>query len=206
MQIISYVDAKARGLKRYFTGKPCKRGHLSERFVSNCACYQCASAVTEKWTQSNRELKNSFSRDWHSRNPDYAAQWVKENPDARRKIARKWYEANSEQAIQIALNWAKNNPEKSRTRYRNRLARKKGAAGSHTTAQILELLEFQNWKCVGHGCDASIEEKRHIDHIMPLLLSGSNYIWNLQGLCPTCNCRKSGKHPIIWAQENGICF
>jgi 5-methylcytosine-specific restriction endonuclease McrA len=29
LDILTKREAKARGLKRYFTGKPCKRGHLA---------------------------------------------------------------------------------------------------------------------------------------------------------------------------------
>jgi hypothetical protein len=32
-EIISRKEAKAAGLTRYFTGKPCKRGHVVERRV-----------------------------------------------------------------------------------------------------------------------------------------------------------------------------
>ena len=35
MKIISYQEAKAKGLKRYFTGEPCINGHISERLVSS---------------------------------------------------------------------------------------------------------------------------------------------------------------------------
>lgn len=31
LEIISVADAGAAGLKRYFTGRPCKNGHVSER-------------------------------------------------------------------------------------------------------------------------------------------------------------------------------
>lgn len=34
--------AKANGSPTYFTGKPCKRGHLSERFVSTYTCMECS--------------------------------------------------------------------------------------------------------------------------------------------------------------------
>ena len=33
MQIITRADAKERGLKRYFDGKRCYNGHISEKFV-----------------------------------------------------------------------------------------------------------------------------------------------------------------------------
>lgn len=39
-EIISRKEAAARGLKRYFSGKPCPHGHLAERFVSH-GCVEC---------------------------------------------------------------------------------------------------------------------------------------------------------------------
>lgn len=41
MEIITRQEAKARGLKRYFTGELCKRGHLAERFACNTTCRDC---------------------------------------------------------------------------------------------------------------------------------------------------------------------
>jgi hypothetical protein len=55
-EIISYQEAKARGLKRYFTGKPCKRGHVVERRVIT-GCVECTRL---------RKLK-SYSKDQTAR-------------------------------------------------------------------------------------------------------------------------------------------
>jgi hypothetical protein len=41
MKILSLKTAKARGLKRYFTGKPCKHGHVAERRTANRVCMEC---------------------------------------------------------------------------------------------------------------------------------------------------------------------
>lgn len=41
MKIISRDDAIKLGLKNYFTGKPCKHGHISERQVANHVCVTC---------------------------------------------------------------------------------------------------------------------------------------------------------------------
>jgi hypothetical protein len=38
---ISREVAKGQGLKRYFTGHPCGRGHVAERFVADGRCVQC---------------------------------------------------------------------------------------------------------------------------------------------------------------------
>ena len=41
-EIITRAEAKARGLKRYFTGKPCCNGHICERLVLG-GCIKCRS-------------------------------------------------------------------------------------------------------------------------------------------------------------------
>lgn len=44
MELISRKDAQARGLKLYFTGQPCKRGHISARLVRDAVCRECELA------------------------------------------------------------------------------------------------------------------------------------------------------------------
>lgn len=41
MQIITRSEAINRKILRYFTGVPCKRGHLVERYTLNSACIDC---------------------------------------------------------------------------------------------------------------------------------------------------------------------
>lgn len=41
---ISRAEAKAQGLKHYFTGKPCKRGHVAKRYAANETCSVCHDA------------------------------------------------------------------------------------------------------------------------------------------------------------------
>lgn len=41
MEIITREQAYAIEAKRYFTGRPCKKGHISERYTSNGVCCAC---------------------------------------------------------------------------------------------------------------------------------------------------------------------
>jgi hypothetical protein len=41
MKTITRADATSAGLKRYFTGEPCVRGHISERITINGTCHAC---------------------------------------------------------------------------------------------------------------------------------------------------------------------
>ena len=54
MQVISRTEAKAKGLRFYFTGKPCKHGHLAERVVYNSTCVECARAALKKYRLKKR--------------------------------------------------------------------------------------------------------------------------------------------------------
>ena len=39
--LISRAEARAQGLSEYYTGKPCKHGHLTVRVVLDAKCRQC---------------------------------------------------------------------------------------------------------------------------------------------------------------------
>lgn len=44
MEIITRNEAHERGLLRFFTGKPCARGHIAERATVNGVCFACRNA------------------------------------------------------------------------------------------------------------------------------------------------------------------
>lgn len=79
MNIISRQEAKAAGLPRYFNGKPCPHGHLSERRTRNCECVECMAtyARSEKYkehrkalvvTPEQRDKDNAYSAKYHAEN------------------------------------------------------------------------------------------------------------------------------------------
>lgn len=39
--IVSKLEAKAAGLKRFMTGRACRNGHVAERYVTSGACVEC---------------------------------------------------------------------------------------------------------------------------------------------------------------------
>jgi hypothetical protein len=68
--IISRKDAKQLGLKRYFTGKPCKHGHIDERRVHDGACTECQRISYRSYLSENTEKerfrKRAYMNDWRS--------------------------------------------------------------------------------------------------------------------------------------------
>jgi hypothetical protein len=53
-RIISRAEARALGLKRFFTGEPCKKGHVAWRCLSSCECLKCMSERQAAWWKANR--------------------------------------------------------------------------------------------------------------------------------------------------------
>lgn len=62
MDLVSFKDAKATGLKFYFTGKPCMRGHLSVRRVKGCGCVQCQQVQKRTSPKNNPDRVKTNAR------------------------------------------------------------------------------------------------------------------------------------------------
>ena len=54
--LISKEEAKKLNQKWYFTGKPCKNGHVDKRYVKSTICYECKRNLNQKQTNENRKL------------------------------------------------------------------------------------------------------------------------------------------------------
>ena len=61
MELVTRQHALAEGLRFYFTGRPCKRGHVAQRYAHNCVCTPCLREggkkhrTTETYTRSRRK-------------------------------------------------------------------------------------------------------------------------------------------------------
>lgn len=61
MKIISRKEAKAAGLKRYFTRRPCKHGHVAERQVSDEHCVECKRAKCAAYRAAHPEKVKAYN-------------------------------------------------------------------------------------------------------------------------------------------------
>lgn len=62
MEIISRVDAAKKGLSKFYTGKPCRKGHLSERYTINGVCCECLpESARESFMQQAQQQRTQFA-------------------------------------------------------------------------------------------------------------------------------------------------
>ena len=69
-EIITYEQAKADGLRYYFTGQPCKRGHVEKRRVSKRDCAACHKIDFDRWCRDNANRMKKLKRDYIERFPE----------------------------------------------------------------------------------------------------------------------------------------
>lgn len=98
---ISRADAVKKGLTRYFTGKPCPHGHISERMISSYGCCECN---TQKY-YDNHEKEKERSR-------KKAAIYNAENKEKILEKAKERYYSDIESHRKRSREYSRNNKDK----------------------------------------------------------------------------------------------
>ena len=84
--------AIAAGKKTFFTGKPCRHGHIAKRFVSSYGCVECAAIRRDSTYQAEYRRKNADAIA-NKQKLRYA-----KNAALMREKSKRWYEQNKETA------------------------------------------------------------------------------------------------------------
>lgn len=65
----SIKEARALGINRYFTGRPCPRGHIAERTASKGECVKCRNEDAVAWKRANRAKVLGHRRKYRKKFP-----------------------------------------------------------------------------------------------------------------------------------------
>lgn len=224
MEVISRAAAKVAGLKRYFTGVPCKHGHVAERLVGNGACRDCANAACRAYAERNADRERARKLAYRALNVERGREtrraWRKRNYERYQKQSRAWYEANKERAFQAARAWQERNPARKRESIRawqiknvekvrlysrtNSHRRRAQQSGGMSSAEFSAWSERQPKAC--HWCGKKCAKEFHVDHYVPLSKGGEHVESNLVIACPSCNLRKQARDPYEFAAQVGRLF
>ena len=85
-------------MKHYFTGKPCKRGHIANRLLCDRSCVECNKEKRARYYKEDPEKYRELRRQAYAANPDKerkiaklrSREWRANNPGHRNALKRKY--------------------------------------------------------------------------------------------------------------------
>ena len=179
------AEAKAQGAKYYFTGEPCKHGHIAPRKTKG-ACLACLKLEWEKGNQKRVEYFRQYNKS-----------------DAGQKAKREYYAKNREAVIARAFA----RPPEEKTAAKNRY--KEANPDLYKELVSLRRRRFRQatpkWLTQEQKFEIRLKYRlaielsrrtgvRHaVDHIVPLqgeTVSGLHVPWNLEVLTQEENLKK----------------
>lgn len=191
------ASAIERGDKRYFTGRPCKHGHVAERTTSSGGCVVCERKKYNLWAEANR--------------------------DRLKELWNKSYAKNAEKRRLEAAEYRVKNPDKVKEACRKSKAKNR-AYHTYLESQRLEKIrqatppwiskEQKEWIVDIYKCAKDIKEcyetPTAVDHIIPIKgknVCGLNVPWNMRVVTQSYNSQKSNNMedcPPLYQSQNSI--
>ncbi len=176
MEIVSLKEAREQGLKQYFTGKSCKRGHVTYRYTGNKNCSLCIRVLDAEY----------IARDPEKRKADIRAYGAMRRANLTEEERRKGNLA--------CLAWQKRNKA-----YCSANTSKYEATKAKRTPVWSNLIEIQQFYKLSAELTERTKIPHHVDHIIPLrgeLVSGLHVPNNLQVIPAYDNISKKNKFNI----------
>lgn len=199
IQLVPRAVARARGYRRYFTGKPCLRGHVSERAAERKTCIACrqelqnaANARPDKKAKRAEYDRQRWINDQACLEAKNKAYYAK-NADAVNAQKREYWAANREAMLAANKEWKNRNQSVYRAYAVGRKAHVKQATPPWANREAIRAVYIE--------ADRLTEEtgvKHHVDHIVPLkgkTVCGLHVAWNLRPLPWRENISKKNKMP-----------
>ena len=178
-------EAKATGAKYYFTGEPCKHGHVAPRKTKGI----CVECMKIEWQQA-AEKRADYFREYNK-------------SEAGQQAKRKYYEANKENVIARA----QARPDEDKRRYKKThkvnnpdmykemtsLRRRRFRDATPKWLTDTQKMEIRLKYRLAIELSRATGERHAVDHIIPLhgeSVCGLHVPWNLQVLTQKDNLAK----------------
>jgi len=220
IEILTNAEAKALGLKVYFNGKPCPKGHVAERYVGG-SCVVCGRERAAKKYVEHKDERRAYEKEryiknrqdpvfvakdrerkakWKRDNPDKVkAQCAKEraaNPEKHRAKARKCYAKYKEKNNRRCSEWRRNNKDLVQAYVSERRAIRKTRTPKEKAAEYRWF--FKETYALAQLRSRLTGVEWQVDHIVPLKgdgVSGLHVPWNMRVIPAVENIAKRNNLP-----------
>jgi len=182
------AEAKATGASHYFTGKPCKHGHVAPRKTKG-ACVECLKVEWDRAAQTRAEYFQQYNqseagqeakRQYYKRNRELVIARAVARPAAEKRISQKTWKAKN-------IIWVRADTKNRRRKHRQ--ATPPWLTRAQKT-QMRELYKIAMTMTKITGVQYVVD---HIDPLRSEVLCGLHVPWNLQVITQAENLTKSNK-------------
>lgn len=189
----SYTEAKRCGADRYFTGQPCKAGHVCERSTARRSCIECQRA----W--GRRATRNHYAK-----NGDVIREKARVHEAQKRAEGTSWQSTNKAAHAEMKAAWKKANPHRVRQDAMERIAFRLNA-----TPEWLSSADAGRTGRTGRiyknasDMTAATGVKHEVDHMVPLrgkTVCGLHVHWNLRVI----TAEENNSRPRVWDPSQEI--
>lgn len=186
------AEAKAQGAKFYFTGEPCKYGHIAARKTKG-ACVECLKV---EWAKGN-EVRADYFREYNKREnvKDRKNDWYLEN---REQVMAAAKTCPIEKKREYQAKWKANN--KTWVLADTKARRRKHREATPPWLTRKQKSEIRQLYQIAITMTQTTGEQYVIDHIVPLrsdIVCGLHVAWNLRVITRAENLQKSNKHVAL---------
>lgn len=192
----------------YFTGKPCKYGHIEGRYVSSNGCIGCAKEHVAKHKETraahekirrnqNKERYNTYSKRFREQDKEKRAesdrQYYERNKAHIIEKMLHYYNTNKEECLDRMKLWQENNPNKVRDAHTKSNIHRKQAIPPweiNERQQIREMYNLRDMLTIETGIN------HEVDHIVPIRgkrVCGLHTLANLRVVTAKVNSKKGNK-------------
>jgi hypothetical protein len=198
-ELISLQQARSEGLTHYFTGKPCKRGHVAIRNVICRQCLECSKVHATGYREKTKK-ENEGSVKYFDGVPclrgHVAEKYSIGNAciECRRENDAEYRTKHKDKILKRIQTFKKTHPDRVNSDTAKRRAAKKSATPVWLDNQMLS--EIRSFYTKAKNKEKETGIVHHVDHIVPLNgknVSGLHVPWNLQVLPFYANLSKSNK-------------
>ncbi len=173
---------------------------LSLARFKRCPKCGCTKPATADFYSRNRSAPDGFQRRCKVCARCAKRGWIAANYEAVLEANRRQYWTHRDRRLEAVSRYRAENPAVMRARDLRRRVLLLAAEGTHTAAEIDQMIADQDGLCA--YCETPLTDDYHVEHMVPLSRGGRNDWTNLAIACPLCN-RSKGTKTVEEFMENG---